>query len=53
MATEIKAMTGQRTFPNTFIGKIRLGGCDDTKAALKDGQLKKMISENNIASNII
>lgn len=34
------AMTGQRTVPNIFIKREHIGGCDDTLALIKSGQLK-------------
>ena len=52
MANELKASTKQRTFPNTFIGKVHLGGCDDTKAALSNGKMKQMLDGCNVAHNI-
>ena len=36
-------MTGQRTVPNVFINGKHLGGCDDTLAAIRSGQLQKML----------
>jgi glutaredoxin 3 len=36
-------MTGQRTVPNIFIKGKHLGGCDATLAAIKSGELKKML----------
>jgi glutaredoxin 3 len=35
--------TGQRTVPNTFIGKEQVGGNDKLQAAAKNGTLKKML----------
>ena len=52
MANELKASTKQRTFPNTFIGKTHLGGCDDTKAALSNGKMKQMLEACGVANTI-
>lgn len=35
--------TGQRTVPNTFVGKEWVGGNDKVQAAAKDGKLQKML----------
>ncbi|KAJ7917967.1 thioredoxin-like protein, partial [Mycena leptocephala] len=37
--------TGQRTVPNIFINKQHVGGNDDTQAAFKTGQLKRLVNE--------
>ena len=52
MATKLKAATKQRTFPNTFINKTHLGGCDDTKAALSSGKMKQLLDGCGVANNI-
>ena len=36
----LAAKTKQRTVPNTFIGGVHVGGCDDTKAKASNGVLK-------------
>lgn len=36
-------LTGQRTVPNVFVNGKHLGGCDDTLAAVRSGQLQKML----------
>ena len=36
--------TGQRTVPNVIIGDKHIGGCDDTQALHKSGQLKKLVA---------
>ncbi|CAK5276533.1 unnamed protein product, partial [Mycena citricolor] len=35
--------TGQRTVPNIFINENHVGGNDDTQAAFKSGELKRLI----------
>jgi len=52
MATDLIAATKQRTFPNTFINKTQLGGCDDTKAALASGNMKQLLDGCGVANNI-
>ncbi|XP_057870867.1 glutaredoxin [Cryptomeria japonica] len=41
----LKEWTGQRTVPNVFIGGTHIGGCDDTVAKHKNGQLVPLLSE--------
>merc|ERR1712007_27844 len=40
----LKEWTGQRTVPNVFIGGTHIGGCDDTVAKHKSGQLVPLLS---------
>ncbi|KAJ7352337.1 glutaredoxin C4 [Mycena albidolilacea] len=35
--------TGQRSVPNVFVNKQHVGGNDDTQAAFKKGELKKLV----------
>mmetsp|Transcript_13947 Transcript_13947/g.16829 ORF Transcript_13947/g.16829 Transcript_13947/m.16829 type:complete len:198 (-) Transcript_13947:619-1212(-) len=44
-------MTGQRTVPNVFIGGNHIGGCDDTFALLRSGDLEKIVKEANAAKS--
>mmetsp|Transcript_18247 Transcript_18247/g.26486 ORF Transcript_18247/g.26486 Transcript_18247/m.26486 type:complete len:149 (+) Transcript_18247:118-564(+) len=37
--------TNQRTVPNVFVGGEHVGGCDDTIAALDNGDLQKLLSK--------
>ena len=37
-------ITGRRTVPQVFIGGKHVGGCDDTVAAHKSGELKKLLA---------
>eukprot|EP00982_Pelagococcus_subviridis_P004154 29081-Pelagococcus_subviridis.AAC.17 len=39
----LAATTGQRTVPNVFVGGKHVGGCDDTMALHRSGELRKMI----------
>ncbi|UOM36068.1 glutaredoxin 3 [Acuticoccus sp. I52.16.1] len=36
--------SGQRTFPQIFVGDIHIGGCDDLYAAERSGKLDAAIS---------
>ena len=38
----LKAHCGQNTVPVVYIGGNKVGGCDDTKAAAGNGNLKKL-----------
>ena len=40
---------GCRTVPQVFINGQKVGGCDETMAALADGRLKQMLAEVNIS----
>jgi glutaredoxin len=42
-------MTGQRTVPNVFIGGAHIGGCDDTMALKKSGELRKMLTDLGVS----
>lgn len=44
MQDYLEKRSGQRTVPNIFIKQQHLGGCDDLKAADKDGRLQKMLA---------
>lgn len=35
--------SGQRTFPQIFVGDIHIGGCDDLYAAERSGRLDKAL----------
>ncbi|KAF6156183.1 hypothetical protein GIB67_008000 [Kingdonia uniflora] len=39
-------LVGQRTVPQVFINGKHIGGSDDTKAALLDGQLQKLLDKS-------
>ena len=38
------SMTGARTVPRVFVMGKSVGGCDDTVAAVRSGQLRKMLA---------
>ncbi len=40
---QLLANTGQRTVPNVFVNGQHIGGCDKTLAAIKSGELQKML----------
>jgi glutaredoxin-related protein len=41
----LKSFSGQNNVPCTYINKVKLGGCDDLKAAAASGDLDKMLAE--------
>jgi glutaredoxin-related protein len=45
MHDALKSFSGQNTVPCTYINKVKLGGCDDLKAAAASGDLDKMLAE--------
>jgi cysteine synthase A len=45
----LKVKTGQPTIPQIFVGGQHIGGCTETFDAFNDGQLQKLLRDNNIA----
>lgn len=45
---EMMTRSGRRTVPQVFIGERHVGGCDDTQAALRSGQLHTWLKEAGI-----
>lgn len=45
---DLKQMTGSNTLPQIFVGTTPVGGYTDAQAALRNGQLKKLLAEHNI-----
>lgn len=45
---EMMSRSGRRTVPQVFIGQRHVGGCDDTQAALRSGQLHTWLKEAGI-----
>ena len=45
---EMMSRSGRRTVPQVFIGERHVGGCDDTQAALRSGQLHTWLKEAGI-----
>lgn len=45
---EMMSKSGRRTVPQVFIGARHVGGCDDTQAALRSGQLQQWLKEAGI-----
>jgi len=43
-----KASGGVKTYPNIFIGKTPIGGCDALKKLVSDNKLLKILQDNNI-----
>jgi monothiol glutaredoxin len=41
----VKMWSGWPTFPQVFVRGVLVGGCDDTKKALEDGSLRKLLGE--------
>ena len=41
--SQLAQITGQRTVPNVIIGDKHVGGCDDTLALQRSGQLKALL----------
>ncbi|KAJ2721634.1 hypothetical protein GGI07_003818 [Coemansia sp. Benny D115] len=44
----LQEITGQRTVPNIFANGYHVGGCDDTLAALENGQFKKHLENDKV-----
>jgi glutaredoxin 3 len=42
-------ITGSRTVPQVFIGGNHVGGCDDTLAAFKSGELKNLLASVGVS----
>ena len=42
----IKLWSGWPTFPQVFVDGVLIGGCKETKAALADGSLARLISKS-------
>ena len=49
LVSALARMTGQRTVPNVFIGGGHIGGCDDTMALKKSGELRKMLTDLGVS----
>jgi glutaredoxin len=49
LVSALARMTGQRTVPNVFIGGAHIGGCDDTMALKKSGELRKMLTDLGVS----
>ena len=47
-AAELHELSGVRTFPNIFIGKKSLGGCDNLLAAYSTGKLFEYLQKEGI-----
>jgi Glutaredoxin and related proteins len=45
---QLREMSGISTFPNIFIGKKSIGGCDNLTSLERSGELKKILEENGI-----
>ena len=52
MQNKLHSLSGQRTVPNTYIGGVHLGGCDDLKAAKSSGKLKQMLEAAGVSSSL-
>ncbi len=42
------AFTGQKTFPNIFVGMSHLGGLNDLKRLMDSGELDRLLKEHAI-----
>ena len=47
----VKAITGRSSVPQVFIGGAHVGGCDDTMAAYRSGQLKTLLEGAGVKGN--
>ena len=47
----LKAYCNQRTVPVVYIEGVKIGGCDDTKAAAANGKLKEALDKAGIANS--
>nr|QZX63202.1 glutaredoxin 2/3-like isoform 1 [Halisarca dujardinii] len=45
MQDYLASITGGRSVPRVFVGGKFVGGCDDTEAQAKNGQLQKKLKE--------
>jgi len=45
---DLQKASGIKTYPNIFIGKTPIGGCDALKKLVSDNKLLKMLKDNNI-----
>mgnify|MGYP001034289071 CR=1 FL=1 len=45
---EMMSLSGRRTVPQVFIGDRHVGGCDDTQAAHRSGELQTWLKEAGI-----
>ena len=43
MHQALKSHSGQNTVPNTYIGGVHIGGCDDLRAKLGNGKVKEAL----------
>ena len=44
----VKVVSGQKTVPNLYIGGVHIGGCDDLKAKIKNGQVLKALEDAGV-----
>ena len=47
----IQEQTGLKTIPQIYVGGRHIGGATEFFDALKDGSMKKMLEDNNVAWN--
>ena len=52
MHQALKAYSGQNTVPNTYIGGVHMGGCDDLKAKASNGKLKEALDAAGVSHNL-
>ena len=52
MHEAVKAHSGQRTVPLTYVNGVKVGGCDDLMAAASNGKLKKMLDDCGVANSL-
>ena len=45
LQSQLEGITGRRTVPQVFVGEKFVGGFDDTSAAFKSGELKRLIDD--------
>lgn len=49
--TELRRMTRSQTLPQVFVGTDSVGGFTETQAALRSGQLQRLLAEHGIELN--
>ena len=49
MHAALKAFSGQNTVPNTYVGGVHIGGCDDLRAKAGNGKLKEALDAAGVS----
>ena len=48
----VKLVSGQKTVPNIYIGGVHIGGCEDLKTKIKNGQVIKALEDAGVCSKL-